>query len=151
MPHHDRMTRHECTKMQPFPSKEQIGKDFQKIRNEEDISSVLRYFLCNHQNHSDDRDESESLCLKRQLQDRLAELRRAFMNSKFFSTHEIIGSSLLLIHDGTKLGVWMIDFAKSVPLPEGTTIDHLSPWKLGNHEDGYLYGLNNLIRLVDSL
>lgn len=73
------------------------------------------------------------------------------MNSQFFARHEVIGSSLLVIHDAQKLGVWMIDFAKSVPLPVGVSIDHLSPWQQGNHEDGYLFGLHNLIRLIEDL
>lgn len=89
--------------------------------------------------------------LKQQLVARLHQLRKAFMNSKFFSEHEVIGSSLLVIHDTEKLGVWMIDFAKSVPLPPGTSVDHVSPWRLGNHEDGYLFGLHNLIRLLETL
>jgi len=38
-----------------------------------------------------------------------------------------------------------------VPLPKGLSIDHLSTWSLGNHEDGYLFGLNNLIDIVSSL
>jgi 1D-myo-inositol-triphosphate 3-kinase len=102
-------------------------------------------------NHSGGSGENAKSDLKQQFVERLRALRTAFMNSDFCSTHEVIGSSLLVIHDEHKLGVWMIDFAKSVPLPPGTTVDHMSPWKLGNHEDGYLFGLNNLIRLVDSL
>lgn len=82
---------------------------------------------------------------------RLKEIRKNFQLSSFFAKHEIIGSSLLIIHDSNSLGIWMIDFAKTVPLPQGTAIDHLQPWTRGNHEDGYLFGLNNLIRLLESL
>ncbi|GIY82828.1 kinase [Caerostris extrusa] len=35
---------------------------------------------------------------------------------------KVIGSSILIIHDGKKAGAWMIDFAKTLPLPEGVTI-----------------------------
>lgn len=62
-----------------------------------------------------------------------------------FNILQIIGSSLLIIHDGKRAGAWMIDFAKTVPLPEGIKIDHRSSWSNGNHEDGYLMGLDNLI------
>lgn len=45
----------------------------------------------------------------------------------------------------------MIDFAKTVPVPDNTNIDHNSVWEVGNHEDGYLIGLNNLISIFESL
>lgn len=45
----------------------------------------------------------------------------------------------------------MIDFAKTVPVPEDVNIDHNSAWKVGNHEDGYLIGMNNLISIFESL
>lgn len=45
----------------------------------------------------------------------------------------------------------MIDFAKTVPVPDDVNIDHNTAWKVGNHEDGYLIGLNNLISIFESL
>jgi len=48
--------------------------------------------------------------------------------SIFFSTHEVIGSSLLFVHDKTKANVWLIDFAKTLLLPEKVFIDHKSEW-----------------------
>lgn len=43
--------------------------------------------------------------------------------------------------------VHLIDFGKTIPLAPDVSIDHRSPWIEGNHEDGYLWGLDNLIRL----
>ena len=45
----------------------------------------------------------------------------------------------------------MIDFAKTHLLPVGIQIDHRSPWRVGNHEDGYLTGLLNLTELMKQL
>jgi len=83
------------------------------------------------------------------LIERLKELMSKFENSSFFKNHEVIGSSLLIIHNQNNAGVWMIDFAKTVPTPDGITIDHKSNWRLGNHEDGYLFGLQNLILILE--
>ncbi|KAJ8969056.1 hypothetical protein NQ314_001956 [Rhamnusium bicolor] len=59
----------------------------------------------------------------------------------------VIGSSLLFVHDRYNANVWLIDFAKTIILPEDVTISHNSKWKVGNHEDGYLIGVNNLINI----
>lgn len=71
--------------------------------------------------------------------------------SDFFSTHEVIGSSLLFVHDRNQASVWLIDFAKTVVLPNNIKIDHGSIWSVGNHEDGYLIGINNLISIFEEL
>ena len=55
------------------------------------------------------------------------------------------------MHDSQKAGVWLIDFGKTVSVPEGLSIDHKSPWEVGNHEDGYLIGIENLILLFGDL
>lgn len=83
--------------------------------------------------------------------ERLKSIRTTLKESQFFRTHELIGSSLLFVHDKRKASVWMIDFAKTVPVPDDITINHDSAWKVGNHEDGYLIGLNNLISIFESL
>uniref|UniRef100_A0A1I8FZ68 Kinase n=1 Tax=Macrostomum lignano TaxID=282301 RepID=A0A1I8FZ68_9PLAT len=82
---------------------------------------------------------------------RLRELKSALEKSDFFARHEFIGSSLLFLHDASlRAGVWMIDFAKTLPRPDGERLQHTVPWTPGSHEDGYLIGLNNLIRLMES-
>jgi 1D-myo-inositol-triphosphate 3-kinase len=83
-----------------------------------------------------------------------------YLQAKYIVTHidyitdavQVIGSSLLFVHDEEQASVWMIDFAKTIPLPEGVgPLRHSEPWVLGNHEDGYLIGLNNLIKLFQEL
>ncbi|XP_026783277.3 inositol-trisphosphate 3-kinase Cb [Pangasianodon hypophthalmus] len=83
---------------------------------------------------------------------RLEELRGALETSEFFRTHEVVGSSLLFVHDTSGLArVWMIDFGKTVPLPPHQSLDHRTPWNEGNREDGYLWGLDNLIEILSSM
>lgn len=45
----------------------------------------------------------------------------------------------------------MIDFGKTTPLPEGQVLDHRVPWVEGNREDGYLYGLDNLVDIFNNM
>jgi len=65
---------------------------------------------------------------------------------------QVIGSSLLFIHDHKERAeVWLIDFGKTTPLPEGQKLDHYRPWEEGNREDGYLWGLDNLKQTLSLL
>ncbi|OCT68641.1 inositol-trisphosphate 3-kinase A [Xenopus laevis] len=80
---------------------------------------------------------------------RLQEIRAIVESSEFFKRHEVIGSSLLFVHDKkSKANVWLIDFGKTTQLPEGQVLDHRIPWQEGNREDGYLYGFDNLIDIL---
>ena len=65
---------------------------------------------------------------------------------------QLIGSSLLFVYDSSGLtNINLIDFGKTTPLPPGVSITHDSEWVEGNHEDGYLLGLDNLIQLWQGL
>ncbi|XP_026814150.1 inositol-trisphosphate 3-kinase A-like [Rhopalosiphum maidis] len=82
---------------------------------------------------------------------RLRAIRDMLVESKFFTTHEVIGSSLLFVHDSKNANIWLIDFAKTLILPPDIRINHTSEWVVGNHEDGYLIGINNLLDIFTEM
>eukprot|EP01060_Flectonema_neradi_P006074 TRINITY_DN14058_c0_g1_i2.p1 TRINITY_DN14058_c0_g1~~TRINITY_DN14058_c0_g1_i2.p1 ORF type:complete len:286 (+),score=54.55 TRINITY_DN14058_c0_g1_i2:55-912(+) len=89
----------------------------------------------------------------RALITRLKKLEASLLESSFFATHEMIGTSLLFSADksSSDIDVFLIDFAKCVPLPEGVQTTHNAPWEKGNHEDGWLTGLTNLISVWETV
>ncbi|KAH8342220.1 hypothetical protein KR059_007902 [Drosophila kikkawai] len=109
------------------------SKDFKTTKSREQIKLAFVEFLNGHPH-----------ILPRYIQ-RLRAIRATLAVSEFFQSHEVIGSSLLFVHDQSHASIWLIDFAKTVELPPQLRIDHYSAWKVGNHEDGYLIGINNLI------
>ncbi|KAH8416432.1 hypothetical protein KR222_003649, partial [Zaprionus bogoriensis] len=115
------------------------SKDFKTTKSREQIKLAFSEFLSGHPH-----------ILPRYIQ-RLRAIRATLAVSEFFQTHEVIGSSLLFVHDQAHASVWLIDFAKTVALPSQLSIDHYSAWKVGNHEDGYLIGINNLIDIFVEL
>ncbi|XP_026752724.1 inositol-trisphosphate 3-kinase A isoform X2 [Galleria mellonella] len=115
------------------------SKDFKTTKTRDQITDAFKEFTSNCSNAA-----------TRYLE-RLLNIRATLQESHFFKTHELIGSSLLFVHDKRRASIWMIDFAKTVSVPEDINIDHNTTWKVGNHEDGYLIGLNNLISIFESL
>lgn len=114
--------------------------NFKKTRHREQVMQALKDFV-----------DGDTQILKLYLQ-RLEELRSVLEQSDFFRTHEVVGSSLLFVHDASgKAKVWMIDFGKTVPLPDPQILDHRTAWVEGNREDGYLWGLDNLIDIFSSM
>lgn len=114
--------------------------DFKKTRSKQDVIQVFTDFV-----------EGNVSIIKSYLS-RLTEIQQALKMSAFFKQHEVIGSSLLFIHDHTGMAqVWMIDFGKTTVLPDGQTLNHGIPWQEGNREDGYLWGLDNLIHTLESV
>jgi len=81
---------------------------------------------------------------------RLRAIASAIQQSDFFKHHEVIGSSLLFLYDNDKVGIWLIDFAKALPVTH-RQLDHVSQWQFGNHEDGYLTGILNMIKMFERL
>ncbi|XP_029301583.1 inositol-trisphosphate 3-kinase Cb isoform X2 [Cottoperca gobio] len=114
--------------------------NFKKTKHREQVMQALEDFVAGN-----------TQILKLYLQ-RLEELRSVLEQSHFFRSHEVVGSSLLFVHDASgKARVWMIDFGKTVPLPVPSTLDHRTPWVEGNREDGYLWGLDNLVDILNSM
>ncbi|XP_051512401.1 inositol-trisphosphate 3-kinase Cb [Myxocyprinus asiaticus] len=114
--------------------------NFKKTKHKEQVMKALNDFV-----------DGNTQLLRNYLQ-RLEELCSALETSDFFRTHEVVGSSLLFVHDASGLArVWMIDFGKTVPLPPPQTLDHRTPWVEGNREDGYLWGLDNLIQIFGDM
>ncbi|XP_026864653.2 inositol-trisphosphate 3-kinase A isoform X2 [Electrophorus electricus] len=114
--------------------------DFKKTRSREDVTHVFKDFVCGNEN------------IIGSYIRRLNDIRHTLKVSEFFMKHEVIGSSLLFIHDRTERAeVWLIDFGKTTALLEGQILDHCRPWQEGNREDGYLWGLDNLLQTLTSL
>uniref|UniRef100_A0A0N4Z1M5 Kinase n=1 Tax=Parastrongyloides trichosuri TaxID=131310 RepID=A0A0N4Z1M5_PARTI len=118
-----------------------LKKNFKKIKTEEQITETLLNFF----------EDYETGKIRRQVLERLYEMRDKIEKSEFFKHHEVVGSSLLIVHDRIKAGVWMIDFAKSNEVDDNLILDHRRKWEVGNHEDGYLVGIDNLIKLIENI
>ncbi|XP_052902382.1 inositol-trisphosphate 3-kinase A-like isoform X2 [Anopheles moucheti] len=115
------------------------SKDFKTTKSRDQICEAFREFA-----------DGFPHAMPKYIQ-RLKAIRATLEYSEFFKSHEVIGSSLLFVHDRHKASVWLIDFAKTVALPESVAITHDSKWKVGNHEDGYLIGINNLIDIFSEV
>ncbi len=114
----------------------------QDTRGEECSFHVVKSFSCPGQNIFISGTQYVMFHKLRTLPCKCAHLRNPSVS------HQVVGSSLLFVHDASGLArVWMIDFGKTVPLPPPQTLDHRTPWAEGNREDGYLWGLDNLIEI----
>ncbi|KAJ0180590.1 hypothetical protein K1T71_003994 [Dendrolimus kikuchii] len=112
--------------------------DLQKVREPKQLAATVARFL--------GKDERA----RRAIATRLREIRDLFERSEFFKSHEIVGSSIFIIYDDERVGAWLIDFAKTRRLPEGSQVNHRAPWQQGNHEEGFLYGLDRLIHTIET-
>jgi 1D-myo-inositol-triphosphate 3-kinase len=115
------------------------SKDFKLTKTEDQVLAAFVKFIGNHH-------QAVSKYLER-----LHTFRSVLNSSPFFKSHELVGSSLLFVHDESSANVWMIDFAKTYQLPEGQEVSHSKEWKVGNHEDGYLVGVESLIRILERI
>ncbi|XP_045174206.2 inositol-trisphosphate 3-kinase A-like isoform X4 [Mercenaria mercenaria] len=115
-------------------------KNFKTTKNKASVKQCLKQFV-----------EENPIIINKYLK-RLKAIKATQEVSPFFNSHEIIGSSLLFVHDKTgQAKIWMIDFGKTVPLPESVKCTHRDRWVEGNHEDGYLIGIESLIVIFEEL
>jgi len=115
-----------------------LQKSFQKVRTKDQVLETLTHFF-----------GWRAPQIKKQLAARLREMRLGIEQSDFFRRHEVVGSSIFFVFDNVRANAWMIDFAKSIKVPEGLELDHRKSWEFGNHEDGFLFGLDNLIEILE--
>ncbi|KAM8945396.1 inositol-trisphosphate 3-kinase B [Pelodytes ibericus] len=117
-----------------------VNRDFKKTKTRDQVMEAFKGFT-----------KGNRKILNSYLR-RLEEIQTTLEKSPFFVSHEVIGSSLLFIHDKKEQAkVWMIDFGKTTPLPEGQVLNHRVSWVEGNREDGYLLGLDNLIDILSEM
>ncbi|XP_016324774.1 inositol-trisphosphate 3-kinase B-like [Sinocyclocheilus anshuiensis] len=117
-----------------------VNRDFKKTKTREQVTEAFQDFVKGNKN------------ILHSYLNRLKEIRDTLEISPFFKTHEVIGSSLLFVHDKQEQAkVWMIDFGKTTPLPEGQELSHRATWVEGNREDGYHYGLDHLIDIISNM
>ncbi|XP_044233242.1 inositol-trisphosphate 3-kinase B isoform X1 [Thunnus albacares] len=117
-----------------------VNRDFKKTKTREQVTGAFHDFV-----------KGKKDILNVYLA-RLKEIRDTLEISPFFKTHEVIGSSLLFVHDSKgRAKVWMIDFGKTTPLPDGEELTHRASWCEGNREDGYLFGLDSLVDIISCM
>ncbi|XP_037541305.1 inositol-trisphosphate 3-kinase B [Nematolebias whitei] len=117
-----------------------VNRDFKKTKTRDQVVAAFSDFVKGNKD------------ILNQYLTRLKEIRVTLETSAFFKTHEVIGSSLLFVHDSKgQAKVWMIDFGKTTPLPDGEELTHRASWVEGNREDGYLFGLDSLVDIISSM
>ncbi|XP_033174210.1 inositol-trisphosphate 3-kinase homolog [Drosophila mauritiana] len=114
-------------------------KDLKTCRSSEQIAQTIEQFLAARRS------------VQKELLKRLKHMRLVIEQSSFFARHEIIGSSIFIVYDDDRVGVWLIDFAKCRELPPQVRVDHRSAWAPGNREEGLLRGMDELIRSFEEV
>ncbi|XP_017780020.1 PREDICTED: inositol-trisphosphate 3-kinase A isoform X2 [Nicrophorus vespilloides] len=113
--------------------------DLKKVKSTDQVINTLDMFINNRED------------VKQRLLKRLNDMRTKIDQSEYFRRHEVIGSSVFMIYDNNKVGVWLIDFAKTKLLPDEKTVNHRESWVQGNHEEGLLHGFDQLINIIEGM
>lgn len=113
--------------------------DLKTVKSNSEVYETIAQFLCNNRK------------LTEELLHRLTEIRSYIEISNFFKRHEIVGSSIFIVYDENHIGAWLIDFAKSRQLSDNIEIDHRRSWVPGNCEEGLLYGIDELITIIEEI
>ncbi|XP_018798292.1 PREDICTED: inositol-trisphosphate 3-kinase A [Bactrocera latifrons] len=114
-------------------------KDLKTVRNSDQITQTIEQFL------------GAKRSVTKELIKRLKHMRMVMEKSTFFQRHEVVGSSIFIVYDDDKVGAWLIDFAKSRPLPAGVNVNHRATWIPGNCEEGLLKGMDELINAFENV
>jgi len=130
-----------------FTNRASVEQDIVKYRTQDDTVMCFKHFVEVASTDEWALEASEAgYHLAESILGQLRQLREAQQQSSLVRIHEFIGTSLLFIADAAgNAGVAWIDFAKSVPVPQGVEITHRTAWEVGNHEDGLLSGMDTLI------
>ncbi|XP_060908305.1 inositol-trisphosphate 3-kinase B [Labrus mixtus] len=117
-----------------------VNRDFKKTKTRDQVTAAFQDFVKGNKD------------ILNCYLTRLKEITDTLEISPFFKAHEVIGSSLLFVHDSKgRAKVWMIDFGKTTPLPEGDELTHRASWVEGNREDGYLIGLDSMLDIITTM
>ncbi|XP_068610064.1 inositol-trisphosphate 3-kinase B [Brachionichthys hirsutus] len=117
-----------------------VNRDFKKTKTREQVIEAFQGFTKGNKD------------ILNGYLTRLEQVRDTLEISPFFKVHEVIGSSLLFVHDSSgRAKVWMIDFGKTMPLAIGEELTHRALWVEGNREDGYLFGLDSLVDIISTM
>jgi len=123
-----------------------------QLMTREDVVDLFLQEFLPRVTESSFRPEFTRRAIVRTLVKKLKEFRTSLEESALLQNLEVIGSSLLVVADGDgRCGIYLIDFAKTNPLPNDVRITHRNPWVLGNHEDGILIGVDNLVSVIEEV
>lgn len=120
------------------------SEDLTSMRSMEDTIRVFRAFAEEAVRESiSDANAVQPSVVAEGVRSKLVRLRDAMRASDFVAHHEFIGTSVLIVADGTRTDIFWIDFAKTHGVTGSLT--HCGSCHLRIHQDGIIHGLENLI------
>jgi len=134
-------------------SRKEVADELAKFRTLDDTCNAMQTFIeVSSTNDGEALEPADQISMAEDILASLEMLRTAAEESAFVKEHEFIGSSILIVADATgQVGVFWIDFAKTLAVDHGCELSHRLPWEMGNHEDGVQFGLDNLVKAWGSI